>query len=101
MSGKSWEALTVGGMAALWVGPAWYMGYAGGSYWWLWFWLSVILLVGAFEGVSVWRTGKTISQTFWRFSKANRTAAIAVLVAWTLGWLGLMWHLAVKMMGDA
>jgi hypothetical protein len=59
--------------------------------------LAFNVIFGIVEVLYVKFTGKTISQHFWTFSKANRLKAIVMLVCMGVMWASLIAHLASKM----
>ena len=73
--------------------------YVAGLTWWVWFWLSIAAVLGIFEGLSYWKTGKTISQQFWAWRK---NPATPVWQKWAIGgamvifWTYLILHLFVS-----
>jgi len=66
--------------------------------WWL-FSVFVVFFAsfGVVEGIAVWKTGRSVSQKFWDYSKEHKVGAWLVLGSMLLGWLGLLWHLAAKL----
>lgn len=74
-----------------------------GQLWWAYFFIGITLLVGAFEGVSYWLTGKTISQHWWAWSKMNAKMAwwsLAALLAFLLAMNSLALHLAAPLIAN-
>jgi hypothetical protein len=68
------------------------------------YWIAYVFAIfgvvfGAFEGFAKWKTGKTVSQNFWAFSKDHPVKAWIVLIGMQVAWLALLWHLASKMIG--
>ena len=59
--------------------------------------VGIVLVVIIGEIVAKIRTGRTLSQLFWKVSKERPRRALIALIALTLGWIALMWHLAEKM----
>ena len=57
----------------------------------------IVLVVIAGEIVAKVITGRTLSQLFWKVSKERPRRALTALIALTLGWIALMWHLSEKM----
>ena len=51
------------------------------QWWWMWFFISITALVGAFETTSYILTGKTISQHWWAWCKTDKKSALWSLVA--------------------
>ena len=66
--------------------------------WWL---FSVFIVFffcfGLIEWLAVKKTGKSVSQKFWKFSEEHRWGAIGVLAGMLIAWLALLWHLATKL----
>jgi hypothetical protein len=57
--------------------------------------IVVVVIIG--EIVAKIKTGRTLSQLFWRVSKDNPRKALIAITALTLGWVALVWHLLEKM----
>ena len=62
-----------------------------------WTFVAIVIVVLAGEIMAKVRTGRTLSQLFWKVSKDKPRRALAALIALTLGWIALMWHLAEKL----
>jgi hypothetical protein len=62
--------------------------------------VGVVVVVIAGEIVAKVKTGRTLSQLFWKVSKDRPRRALIALIALTLGWIALVWHLAEKMNWD-
>jgi hypothetical protein len=88
-----WESLSVLGIFALLTVPWFLAGQTRMGY----LFVGVTVLMGIFEGVSMLQRKQTLSQQFWAWSKTHKAGAILVLFTVTLGWVGLVWHLAVKL----
>lgn len=68
--------------------------------WWLFTVCFVFFSIfGIIEFIADKKTGHTVSQHFWEFSKKNKKGAIIVLLGMLISWLALLWHLAAKMGG--
>lgn len=66
---------------------------------WPLFWVFVIF-DAIFGGVEIFyktKSGKTVSQHFWAYSKEHKGRAIAILSSMGLMWLALLIHLGYKM----
>lgn len=66
---------------------------------WPLFWVFVIF-DAIFGGVEIFykaKTGKTVSQHFWEFSKKSKIKALIILGSMLLMWLALLYHLGYKM----
>ena len=55
------------------------------------------LIFGLTEFIYVKKTGKSVSQHFWKFSQEHKIKAILILVSMALMWTALIWHLAIKL----
>lgn len=64
---------------------------------WFWFMAMVGILLGGAELASKMKTGKSLSQKFWVWSKENRIKAWIILVSMGISWTLLLLHLAWKM----
>ena len=66
---------------------------------WPLFWVFLLFSVcfGLVELIYVRKTGRTVSQHFWEFSRNNRKKAFIILGAMALFWIALLWHLGYKM----
>lgn len=62
-------------------------------YLWFWFWLTLAVVLGIFELISLSKKGKTLSQTFWEWSRKNRKKKWLLFTVLMLFWLVLMFHL--------
>lgn len=68
--------------------------------WWLFGAFAIFgVIFGFWEWFAVVKTGMTVSQHFWAFSKNNKGKAITILGGMIFGWGALIWHLASKMFG--
>ena len=75
-----WVALTV---AFFWAGlPVWG-----------WLWIAILLSVVVAEGVSILRSGRTITQRWQAWAKQHRVQAGFVLVGMATAWGFLLLHL--------
>ena len=66
---------------------------------WPLFWVFCIFDV-IFGGIEIFykiKTGQTISQHFWEYSKQHKGKAIAILVSMAVMWIALIIHLGSKM----
>ena len=66
---------------------------------WPLFWVFCIF-DGIFGGVEIYykvKTGKTVSQHFWAYSKQHKTKAIFALSSMLIMWVALIIHLGYKM----
>ena len=61
--------------------------------WWAAFWGALAALLGLFEALARWKTGKTLSQQFWAFHAQNKALARGLAGVVGVGGLGLMVHL--------
>lgn len=59
--------------------------------------LSFAISLGVFEIFQLKKEGKTISESFWVFSKQNKSKARILLICSTFGWLMIMLHLGVEL----
>ena len=67
--------------------------------WWLFSVFMVFFVCfGLVEWLAVKKTGLSVSQHFWEFSKKNKVKAWIVLGSMLVAWLALLWHLAIKML---
>ena len=80
-------------LAGLLIAPMFWAGVP--LFGWTFVAITVCVIVG--EIVAKVRTGRTLSQLFWKVSKVRPKRALAALIALSLGWAALMWHLAEKM----
>ena len=64
-----------------------------GLWWWVYFWAILLAVFGIFEGLSYWRTHKTLSQQFGAFRRKYKTYAIGITILLLLGWGIFIWHL--------
>ena len=63
--------------------------------WWLFSVFAVFgICFGFIEWLAVKRTGKTVSQHFWKFSESHKVKAIIILVGMLIAWLALLFHLS-------
>lgn len=53
-------------------------------------------VVALSEGISVWRTGRSLSQRFWAWRHEHPVKAWVIMVALAGAWLGLLVHLMWK-----
>ena len=67
--------------------------------WWL-FGVFIVFFgcFGGIEAISVLKTGQSVSQKFWEYSKEHKAGAWTVLGSMLVGWLALLWHLAAKLL---
>jgi hypothetical protein len=80
-------------LAGLLIAPMFYAGVP--EFGWTFVAITICVIIG--EIVAKIRTGRTLSQLFWRVSKENPRRALIALIALTLGWVALVWHLLEKM----
>jgi hypothetical protein len=62
-----------------------------------WFFVTVVVALGLWEGIAVLKTRRTLSQLFWAVSKKHPRKAIIALSILSVGWIALMFHLAAKL----
>jgi len=55
------------------------------------------IIFGMTEIVYKVKTGQTVSQHFWEYSKKNKLKAISILASMAIMWSALIWHLGYKM----
>ena len=62
---------------------------------WWWFWTMVIIgvVIGLVEVIAKIKTGKTMSQMFWRWGETNKTKALIVIGSLAIGWTLFLLHL--------
>lgn len=66
--------------------------------WWMFGVFFVFYIsFGIVEWQAVVHTGQTVSQHFWIYSQENSTMAIIILITMALMWIGLLWHLSIKL----
>lgn len=65
-----------------------------GLWWWFWLFICIAVLVGIYELVAKIRKGKTISQMFREWRKANELKGRIVLIFLAIGWAAFLFHLA-------
>lgn len=65
---------------------------------WVWgfVFLTLMAVVGAWEGIMYWLYDKTISQIFWDFSMEHPKSAIGIGVCITIAYIILLVHLFWK-----
>lgn len=95
------EILSLVVMGALMIVPWFIVGLPN----WGWLFIVICLAVLIWEGWSQWKKNMTISRQFWNWSikvvdgkKVNIWKAWLVLASLQLGWLMLLFHLAIKML---
>jgi len=67
------------------------------QWWWVAFMATVALVFGIFEAASKIKTGRTLSQRFWKYSESHKVGSIVCLASLVVGWGMLILHLAWKM----
>ena len=77
-----WVALTV---AFFWAGLAV----------WGWLWLAILLSVVVAEGVSILRSGRTITQRFGAWARVHKVQAVLLLGGMAAAWGLLLLHLVL------
>ena len=80
-------------LAGLLIAPMFYAGVP--LFGWTFVAITVCVIIG--EIVAKIKTGRTLSQLFWKVSKEKPRRALIALIALTLGWVALMWHLLEKL----
>ena len=67
--------------------------------WWLFWTFSLIAVVIAiFEWYATYRSGSTISNNFWDYSKNNKAKAWIMIACIAIGGIMLLWHFAIEML---
>ena len=69
-----------------------------GLWWWFFTMLAIAVIVGLAELIAVLKTGMTLSQMFWKWSKNNKPKAWITIGCLFAGWVMLLIHLAWKML---
>ena len=67
------------------------------QWWWVAFLGAVVIIFGILEAASKIKTGKTLSQSFWKYSEEHKVGSIICLLSLAIGWVLLLLHLAWKM----
>ena len=64
---------------------------------WPLFWVFLVfnLIFGVIEIISKTKTGKTVSQTFWKFHVEHKIKALVILASMILMWAALIIHLGL------
>ena len=70
--------------------------YLLGLIWWMWFWISLGLVLGIFELVALKYKDKTLSQMFWKWEEENKYKKWILLVSLWAFWVVLIIHLFFK-----
>lgn len=66
-------------------------------WWWVGFWGSLALVLAAWEIAAKIKTGRTLSQQFWRWqADGHRGESVAVMACASVFWLALVYHLVVQ-----
>jgi hypothetical protein len=87
------EIIFVAGMFLLLLVPSAIFGQ-----WWLFLVFMVFgIIFGLIEWIAKSKTGKTVSQHFWDFSKKHKVKAIIILVCMFIAWVFLLIHLGSKL----
>jgi len=67
--------------------------------WWLFRVFAFFYVVfGLTEWWAVSTTGRSVSQHFWYFSEDNQGMAWGILGTMGIMWVGLLWHLGVRLL---
>ena len=67
-------------------------------WWWVGFVVGVIIYFAIIEITTKVKTGRTLSQRFWKYSETHRVGAWVCLASLAIGWGMLLLHLAWKML---
>jgi membrane-bound metal-dependent hydrolase YbcI (DUF457 family) len=90
------DALFFLALAMLFFGPLFLMPrQARGK--WLGLFAGFTVALAAWEAISYFSTGLTLSQLFWTFSESSPVAAWAIIGSLDVGWLLVLLHLARRL----
>ena len=62
----------------------------------LWWWVGLVALIAAYEGVTTLVSGYSLSQQFWALHAVDSILGWGILVIFGVAWVGLLIHLAWK-----
>jgi hypothetical protein len=61
-----------------------------------WFWIGMAIILAIFEGISYLKTGRTLSQLFWKWKDENPKNKWWLLAGMIIFWTYLMLHLYLQ-----